>query len=60
MEQDPVQRATHAHEESGAAASSAEGKHAWQEPKLAFVEPKLRDHGTVRDVTGQFFGTFGC
>jgi hypothetical protein len=29
----------------------------WQEPKLAFVEPKLTAHGDLKQVTGQgFFG----
>ena len=31
----------------------------WQEPKLAFVEPKLTPHGDLKQVTGQgFFGGF--
>jgi hypothetical protein len=31
----------------------------WQEPKLAFVEPKLTAHGDLKQVTGQgFFGGF--
>ena len=34
-------------------------KQPWQEPKLAFVEPKLTKHGELTAVTGQgFFGTF--
>ena len=28
-------------------------KQPWQEPKLAFVEPRLTNHGTVQDITGQ-------
>jgi hypothetical protein len=58
MEQQPDQRSIHAHEEPPAAASAAENKQSWQEPKLTFVEPKLTDHGTVQEVTGQFFDTF--
>jgi len=58
MEQQPVQRAIHTHEESHAATSAAENKQAWQEPTLTFVEPKLTDPGTVQEVTGQFFETF--
>ena len=31
----------------------------WQEPKLAFVEPKLTAHGDLKQVTGQgYFGGF--
>ena len=33
-------------------------KEPWQEPKLAFVEPKLTPHGALQKVTGSFFGTF--
>lgn len=40
------------------AASPAPDKEAWQEPELAFVEPKLTKHGKLKDVTGQFFGPF--
>jgi hypothetical protein len=39
-------------------ASPAPEKHSWQEPKLAFVEPKLTPHGELQKVTGGFFGTF--
>lgn len=35
---------------------TAKGK--WQEPKLRFVEPKLTEQGSVKDLTGGFFGTF--
>jgi hypothetical protein len=36
------------------------GKQPWQEPKLAFVEPRLINHGRLKDLTGQegFFGGF--
>jgi len=39
------------------AVSSSPGKKKWQEPKLAFVEPKLTKHGNLKEVTG-FFGAF--
>jgi hypothetical protein len=38
--------------------SSSGGKKKWQEPKLAFVKPKLTKHGKLEEVTGQFFGGF--
>ena len=42
-----------------AQAKVAPGKKQWQDPKLAFVEPKLRKRGDVKDVTGLgFFGAF--
>jgi hypothetical protein len=44
-------------EESGTAAAPAADKQPWQEPKLAFVEPKLTKHGPLQEVTG-FFGGF--
>jgi hypothetical protein len=41
------------------ASSQSVNKKPWQEPKLAFVEPKLTKHGTLEEVTGQgFFGGF--
>jgi hypothetical protein len=46
------------HEERGAALSRPSGKKRWQEPKLAFVKPKLTKHGKLEEVTGQFFGAF--
>jgi hypothetical protein len=37
-------------------------KKPWEEPKLAFVEPKLTKHGDLEKVTGNpkdgFFGPF--
>ena len=30
----------------------------WQEPRLKFIEPKLAERGSVKDLTGGFFGTF--
>jgi hypothetical protein len=50
--------------ETGAPSPPAERK-AWEEPKLAFVEPKLTKHGDLEKVTGKrkhnappFFGEF--
>ena len=44
-------------EQSGPSQSS--DKKTWQEPKLAFVEPKLTKHGGLEELTGQgFFGGF--
>jgi hypothetical protein len=37
--------------------SSADTKKQWQEPKLAFVKPKLTKHGDLQELTG-FFGGF--
>jgi hypothetical protein len=34
------------------------GKRQWQEPKLAFVKPKLVKHGELKDVTAGFFQVF--
>ncbi len=33
-------------------------KLAWEEPKLAFVEPTLTHHGKVQDISAGFFGSF--
>ena len=42
------------------AASQSPDKKPWQEPKLAFVKPKLTKHGDLKEVTGidGFFGPF--
>jgi hypothetical protein len=42
---------------------AASGKKVWEEPKLAFVEPKLTKHGSLEKVTrgkrrNGFFGEF--
>jgi hypothetical protein len=58
MEQERVQRAHQEQEEGGFATFPSSGKQTWQEPKLAFVEPKLTKHGELENVTGGFFGTF--
>jgi hypothetical protein len=39
--------------------SPASAKKKWQEPKLAFVEPKLTKHGNLNQLTAQFNGFFG-
>lgn len=33
-------------------------KKSFQEPKLKFIEPKLKTQGNVTKITGQFFGPF--
>jgi hypothetical protein len=44
----------------GTAGHVPPGKQPWQEPKLAFIEPRLTNHGRLKDITGQegFFGGF--
>jgi hypothetical protein len=42
----------------GATADPAAGKEPWQEPKLAFIEPKLTTHGKLDEVTAGFLGGF--
>jgi hypothetical protein len=39
-------------------ASTDTGKQPWQEPKLAFVEPKLTKHGQLEKVTSGFICVF--
>jgi hypothetical protein len=41
-----------------ASGESSPVKETWHEPKLTFVEPKLTNHGSLTEVTGQFFGGF--
>jgi hypothetical protein len=53
------ERVPRAPQEREGHASPAAAKKPWQEPKLAFVEPKLTKHGSLEEVTGQgFFGGF--
>lgn len=40
------------------ASSSADTKKQWQEPKLAYVKPKLTKHGDLKEVTGGFLAVF--
>jgi hypothetical protein len=42
--------------ETSSALSQPKGPE-WVEPKLAYLEPKVTEHGELRDVTG-FLGTF--
>jgi hypothetical protein len=60
MEQEHVQRTQPQQEDPRSAGVSSPEKQPWQEPKVAFVEPKLTPHGTLTEVTAQggFFGTF--
>ena len=50
------------HEGAGSSAAPPADKKPWEEPKLAFVEPKLTKHGNLEKVTGNpkngFFGQF--
>jgi len=58
MEKSSSQRTPASQEEQGPIPLSAE-RQPWQEPKLAFVEPKLTAHGDLKKITGQgFFGAF--
>jgi hypothetical protein len=58
MDTTPQQETTHQHSTRQAADSAPLDKQPWQEPKLAFVEPKLTPHGALQKVTGAFFGPF--
>jgi hypothetical protein len=45
--------------EASTAAIRANGpKHPFEEPRLAFVEPKLTPRGDLREVTAGFVGSF--
>jgi hypothetical protein len=46
-------------EGTGAHPVSDADKKTWEEPKLAFVEPKLTKHGDLEKVTGSKDGFFG-
>jgi hypothetical protein len=58
MHQDNDRPAQHDATEQPPAVSSPPGKQPWQEPKLAFVEPKLTHHGKLEEVTAAFFQQF--
>lgn len=58
MDMGNVERSREEHEGEGSAAPPTEGKQPWQEPKLAFVEPKLTKHGDLKEVTSGFFCAF--
>lgn len=46
--------------QSGADEQTNQGpaKPAFEEPRLAFIEPKLTPHGDLRDSTASFIGSF--
>jgi hypothetical protein len=46
------------HKGEGSSPSPSTGKKPWQEPKLAFVQPKLTKHGELEKVTSGFFCPF--
>jgi hypothetical protein len=60
MDQENNRRSRPERDRPGAIPSPSQDKKPWQEPKLAFVEPKLTKHGALEEVTGQdgFFGGF--
>jgi hypothetical protein len=60
MAKDTTQQTSLGPAAPGDADHVAPGKAPWQEPKLTFVEPKLINHGRLKDITGQegFFGGF--
>jgi hypothetical protein len=55
MEEKKVQLSPQEQEGQESVPSLSLGKKPWQEPKLAFVEPKLTKHGKLEEVTGQTF-----
>ena len=57
MEKDKDQLSQQEQEGQRSPSSLSLDKKPWQEPKLAFVEPKLTKHGKLKEVTG-FFGGF--
>ena len=58
MDTIPQQETAHEHNARQSMDATPLDKQPWQEPKLAFVEPKLTPHGELQKVTGGFFGTF--
>jgi hypothetical protein len=60
MDQETTRRSQPEQDRPGAGPSPSPDKQPWQEPKLAFVEPKLTKHGKLEEVTGEdgFFGGF--
>ena len=58
MDQATWQQPSYERETPGATASPAAGKEPWQEPKLAFIEPKLTTHGQLEEVTAGFLADF--
>jgi hypothetical protein len=58
MDQAAGQHTSQAGEVPGATADPTSAKEPWQEPKRAFIEPKLTTHGSIEEVTASFFGGF--
>jgi hypothetical protein len=58
MDTTPQQKTAHEHNACQSMDEASQDKQPWQEPRLAFVEPKLTPHGELQKVTGGFFGTF--
>jgi hypothetical protein len=58
MDQVTAQQASQEWEAPGVTADLVPSKEPWQEPKLAFIEPKLTKHGQLEEVTAGFFGGF--
>ncbi len=46
-------------QETGAPSVSPADRKPWEEPKLAFIEPKLTKHGDLEKITGKQNGFFG-
>ena len=57
MNKEKPSLAHHDQQEQGPTVPLSPEKKPWQEPKLAFIEPKLTKHGKLKEVTG-FFGGF--
>ena len=58
MKQEPEHLGEQGQRERGATADRASGLQPWEEPRLAFIEPKLIKHGKLEEMTAGFFGTF--
>jgi hypothetical protein len=58
MDKGNVPRSPEEHEGERSAPLPSAGKTPWQEPKLAFVKPKLTKHGDLKEVTSGFFCSF--
>jgi hypothetical protein len=57
MEDEKRDEVTRTEEQPASSSPAPETKAVWHEPKLAFIEPKLTERGTLQKVTG-FFGAF--
>jgi hypothetical protein len=58
MENRQRKQSSNANNATGGKRPEGNGRTPWQEPRLKFVEPTLTERGTVKDLTGGFFGTF--